>query len=258
MPADDPMYARAVELLERFGAVSVEHPSGTLLEHLRGTYEQLDRWGCSKDLCLAGLYHSVYGTEKFRKQTVPLEARDAVRGAIGKQAEEIAYLYCALSRESLYRNLDVGAPYGVKTQDSGEGAAQSGAARRPDDPGPREPTRAAATDEAKFCADRTRSNGLRASRATTSRRRRRGVSGHLSPSQQGGDVRAKNSEPAATSGSFNHEAVETELTGLGNAHSAITSGASVLGGSAKNSASGASPISRRPNRQSHPQPHCHG
>jgi len=120
MPADDPMYARAVELLERFGAVSVEHPSGTLLEHLRGTYEQLDRWGCSKDLCLAGLYHSVYGTEKFRKQTVPLEARDAVRGAIGKQAEEIAYLYCALSRESLYRNLDVGAPYGVKTQDSGE------------------------------------------------------------------------------------------------------------------------------------------
>jgi len=120
MPADDPMYARAVELLERFGAVSVEHPSGTLLEHLRGTYEQLDRWGCSKDLCLAGLYHSVYGTEKFRKQTVPLEARDAVRGAIGRQAEEIAYLYCALSRESLYRNLDVGAPYGVKTQDGGE------------------------------------------------------------------------------------------------------------------------------------------
>ncbi len=120
MPADDRMYARAVELLDRFGAVSVKHPSGTLLEHLRGTYEQLDRWGCSKDLCLAGLYHSVYGTEKFRKRTVPLEARDAVRGAIGEQAEEIAYLYCALSRQSLYRNLDAGAPYGVKTQDGGE------------------------------------------------------------------------------------------------------------------------------------------
>ncbi len=120
MPADDPMYARAVELLERFGAVSVEHPSGTLDEHLRGTYEQLDRWGCSKDLCRAGLYHSVYGTEKFQKRTVPLEARDEVREAIGERAEEIAYLYCVLSRQSLYRNLDVGAPYAVKTRDGGE------------------------------------------------------------------------------------------------------------------------------------------
>ena len=114
------MYERAVELLERFGAVSVKHPSGTLLEHLRGTYEQLDRWGCSKDLCGAGLYHSVYGTQYFKKRTVPLEARDEVRGAIGERAEEIAYLYCALLRPSLYQNLDVGAPYAVKTQDGGE------------------------------------------------------------------------------------------------------------------------------------------
>lgn len=120
MSADDPMYERAMELLERFGAVSVEHSSGTLLEHLRGTYEQLDRWGCSKDLCRAGLYHSVYGTQHFRTRTVPLEARDEVRGAIGERAEEIAYLYCALSRRSLYRNLDVGAPYAVKALDGGE------------------------------------------------------------------------------------------------------------------------------------------
>ena len=215
--------------------------------------------GAAVRTCLAGLYHSVYGTEKFRKQTVPLEARDAVRGAIGRQAEEIAYLYCALSRESLYRNLDVGAPYGSEDPGRRGGSAQSGAARRPDDPGPREPTRAAAPDEAKSCADRTRSNGLRASRAATARPRRRGVSGHLSPSQQGGDLREKAAEPAATSGSFNQEAVETELIGPGSAHFAVTvSRASVPEGSAKNSASEASPISRRPSRQSHPPPHCHG
>src|ERR671921_519580 len=120
MPDNDPMYERALELLNRFGAVSVEHPSGTLLEHLRGTYEQLERWGCSEDLCRAGLYHSVYGTEYFQKRTVPLDARDEVRSAIGDRAEEIAYLYCALSRQSLYRNLDAGAPYAVKTRDGRE------------------------------------------------------------------------------------------------------------------------------------------
>jgi hypothetical protein len=114
------MYERALELLNRFGAVSVEHPSGTLLEHLRGTYEQLERWGCSEELCRAGLYHSVYGTEYFNKRTVPLEARDEVRSAIGDRAEEIAYLYCALSRQSLYRNLDLGSPYMVKSRDGRE------------------------------------------------------------------------------------------------------------------------------------------
>ena len=105
---------RAMELLDAVGAVDVEHPSGTLLEHLRGTYDTLASWGCPEHLCLAGLYHSVYGTEVFQRETIPLDARSQVRDAIGERAEELAFLYCAIRRSSLYDNLREGAPHEVQ------------------------------------------------------------------------------------------------------------------------------------------------
>jgi hypothetical protein len=111
--------ARAMELLDTVGAVDVEHPSGTLLQHLRGTYDILEAWGCPEHLCLAGLYHSVYGTEAFQRQTIALEARSQVREAIGERAEEVAFLYCAIRRSSLYDNLGRGAPHSVEDR-SGE------------------------------------------------------------------------------------------------------------------------------------------
>jgi hypothetical protein len=101
---------RAMALLGQIGAADTEHPSGTLLKHLRGTYDILEGWSCPEYLCLAGLYHSVYGTETFRTETIPLDARDQVREAIGERAEEIAFLYCAIRRSSLYENLEHGAP----------------------------------------------------------------------------------------------------------------------------------------------------
>ena len=110
---------RAMELLDAVGAVDVEHPSGTLAEHLRGTYDVLASWACPEHVRLAGLYHSVYGTEVFRTQTIALDARDRVRETIGDSAEQLAFLYCALRRSSLYENLDRGAPYSIEDRDGG-------------------------------------------------------------------------------------------------------------------------------------------
>lgn len=66
-----------------------------------------------RHLRLAGLYHSVYGTEVFTTQTITLDARRKVKEAIGEQAEEIAYLYFAVHRPSLYANLTHDAPYAL-------------------------------------------------------------------------------------------------------------------------------------------------
>jgi len=105
-----PEIQQALDLLEEIGAEDTDHPRGTLSEHLRGTYDVLVGWGCERDVCLAGLYHSVYGTEVFETVTVALDARDKVREAIGTDAERLVYLYCALARESLYDNLSTGGP----------------------------------------------------------------------------------------------------------------------------------------------------
>jgi Domain of unknown function (DUF6817) len=110
---------QAVALLEEVGAEDTEHPSGTLLQHLQGTYEVLDSWGCSEAVCLAGLYHSIYGTEVFQTTTIPLDARARVQGAIGDEAEELAFLFCVMRRSSLYANLERGGPYTVMSRDGG-------------------------------------------------------------------------------------------------------------------------------------------
>ena len=108
---------RAAALLDELGVEDVEHPSGTLLEHLQGTYDLLAGWGCAPHTCLAGLYHSIYGTELFETQTLGLDARDRVKAVAGERAETLAFLYCVIRRSSLYENLDRGGPYTVETRD---------------------------------------------------------------------------------------------------------------------------------------------
>lgn len=101
---------KALALLEEIGAEDVDHPRGTLADHLHGTYAILQRWECPADVCLAGLYHSVYGTDVFKTVTLAPDARNRVVEAIGEVAEHLAFTYCALVRDSLYDNLAAGGP----------------------------------------------------------------------------------------------------------------------------------------------------
>jgi len=108
--SQDPEIAGALALLDDIGAEDIAHPRGTLADHLHGTYDILKRWGCSPEVYRAGLYHSVYGTDVFQTVTLAPDARDKVTAAIGPEAERLAYLYCALVRDSLYENLSSGGP----------------------------------------------------------------------------------------------------------------------------------------------------
>ena len=43
------------------------HANGkTFFEHLYDVYSRLKSWGCNEDVCLAGLYHSILGTETYK------------------------------------------------------------------------------------------------------------------------------------------------------------------------------------------------
>jgi hypothetical protein len=114
-------YARMQAFLRSHHADEQDHSGETLLAHLCGTHELLTAWGCPDDLCRAGLFHSVYGTEVFRPVTVPLAGRARVRGLIGPEAETIVYLYSVVSRDSLYeqaghrgaRTLRAAGPHGA-------------------------------------------------------------------------------------------------------------------------------------------------
>lgn len=73
---------------------SIPHSNTTLFKHLYGTYKILKSHGADEDVCLAGLYHSVYGTEFYSR--LQLE-REQVKNIIGDRAENLVYDFCLLS-----------------------------------------------------------------------------------------------------------------------------------------------------------------
>ncbi|MGE5169677.1 MAG: DUF6817 domain-containing protein [Rudaea sp.] len=84
--------------LDALGAGAFPHLVGSLADHLQRTERLLRAWGGRDALCLAGLYHSVYGTEGIAGALVTLGGRTAIAEIIGAEAEALAYRFGACSR----------------------------------------------------------------------------------------------------------------------------------------------------------------
>src|SRR5262245_24686890 len=107
-------YDELIEFLSALGTERVAHTEGSFLTHLIGVYEELKSWGCDEDLCRVGMFHSIYGTEKFQKFALPLDRRDDVRRLIGQRAERLAYINCVMDRASFDRAaLESAGPYAI-------------------------------------------------------------------------------------------------------------------------------------------------
>jgi hypothetical protein len=98
-----PRIKQLTDFLVGIGVEQVGHTGKSYLSHLVGVYRDLEARGHSADVCSAGMFHSIYGTERFRGFTLPLERRAEVRGLIGERAERLAYLNCAMDRSSFDR-----------------------------------------------------------------------------------------------------------------------------------------------------------
>jgi len=96
----------AIDLLVRIDAEHVPHRAErNLMTHLEATYELLASWEAPEPIALAGLFHSVYGTDAFEHACLLLEERAQVRAVIGKEAERLAYLFCALDRDEFFADV---------------------------------------------------------------------------------------------------------------------------------------------------------
>lgn len=97
---------RLTDYLLEVGAEEVAHSQKSFLAHLIGVYRLMQAQGCSDELCRAGMFHSIYGTQLFQGFKLPLERRAEVRDLIGTRAEWLAYVNCALDRPSFDAALD--------------------------------------------------------------------------------------------------------------------------------------------------------
>lgn len=95
----DLLFREATDFLRGLGTDDIGHTgSKGFLAHLVSVYRDLQRWGCDEDLCLAGMFHSIYGTEKFRRFCLPTDRRDEVAALIGQRAEWLSFLNCFMDR----------------------------------------------------------------------------------------------------------------------------------------------------------------
>ena len=99
-----------VDYLRELDTANVEHTHGTYLGHNVGVYRDLKAWACSEELCRAGMFHSIYGTEIFQTFSLPLDRRGEVRELIGDRAERLAYLNSAIDYASFDRTIERGTP----------------------------------------------------------------------------------------------------------------------------------------------------
>jgi hypothetical protein len=114
-------FRRMTDFLVGMGVEQVPHTHKSYLAHLIAVFRFLESQGCAADVCRAGMFHSIYGTERFRGFTLPLERRDEIRALIGERAERIAYVNCAMERASFDHALTQAAePYPITDRITGE------------------------------------------------------------------------------------------------------------------------------------------
>jgi len=96
-------YKPLTDFLVELGIEKVSHSQKTYLGHLVNVYRLMEAEGCTEELCRAGMFHSIYGTEQFQGFKLPLESRAQVRAMIGERAEKLGYLNCAMDRATFDR-----------------------------------------------------------------------------------------------------------------------------------------------------------
>jgi hypothetical protein len=119
-------FKRLTDFLVHLGIEKVPHTQKSYLAHLIAVYRLMESCGCSPELCRAGMFHSIYGTELFQGFKLPPERRADVRALIGERAEHLAYLNCAMDRASFDGALEEnGDTKRIKNRITGEEVALS-------------------------------------------------------------------------------------------------------------------------------------
>jgi hypothetical protein len=109
------------DFLVGLGIDEIPHSRKSYLGHLIAVYRLMETHGCNEELCRAGMFHSIYGTQLFQGFKLLLEQRPDVRALIGERAERLAYFNCFMNRETFDSILDQNAePYVFLDRHTGE------------------------------------------------------------------------------------------------------------------------------------------
>ena len=95
-------HAAILAALGKLGGQRIGHLYGSFEKHLLAVYRILGEWKAPEPVRLAGLFHAAYSTHGFADAILQLGDRRWLAELIGTEAEEHAYLFCAVNREETW------------------------------------------------------------------------------------------------------------------------------------------------------------
>ena len=115
-----------IAFLEANGAGEMRHAAGrSLLDHLVETSAIVRRWGQPDWIAHAALLHSVYGTDRYRQQLLPLSSRGRVREVAGSSSRaDRLPIFCGAPGSAAGRHVSLGAGAARRRRRSHQGRAR--------------------------------------------------------------------------------------------------------------------------------------
>jgi Aspartyl/Asparaginyl beta-hydroxylase/Domain of unknown function (DUF6817) len=100
---DEPNDEQLHKVLKTIGAWQFPHAHGrSLAIHLLGTREILRSWSQPFWIQAAGLFHSIYSNDVYRPKVLGIEHRAWLQSVIGKDAEQLVYLFHSIQRHRFF------------------------------------------------------------------------------------------------------------------------------------------------------------
>ena len=106
----DGVSAYHLGLLDELRTDDSPHSKRTLRTHLLGTLQYLRDWGLDEPVAVAGLFHSIYGTQSYTRQSTSLDDRHEMRARMGERAERLAWQFCVADPGGFFYEVDKRSP----------------------------------------------------------------------------------------------------------------------------------------------------
>jgi hypothetical protein len=113
-------FEKVMKELQRRSCDRVAHAEADLLTHLVGVHDLLESWGETEEVCLAGLAHSLYGTEHFQRASIGFLEREDLVELLGERAERLVFLFCEMNRGQWLSEIRSGLDKRIVSRRTGE------------------------------------------------------------------------------------------------------------------------------------------
>lgn len=97
-------YQELINFLYLKNCHNIKHSHSNFLNHLIGTFNILKKWKQPEHLCIAGMFHNIYGNQYFNPNLNV--TREQIKNLIGEAAENLVYRYVNCDRNTINQKND--------------------------------------------------------------------------------------------------------------------------------------------------------